>query len=396
MQIELITSILKYKDKDIFLQIKKDYLEPDIISIYDFIRDYIRDTAQLPEILTVEAEFSFKLPEVKEPPKFWLEKVKKRYEEIVIEDALKDALKTKSLTPFYTAVQRLIAVKVAEGYYEDSLKRYDDYLKKVNTKGLTYLPTGNSVLDEVMFGYNRGDYILLGGGEGTGKTFYLLRRANDLNKIINKISTEAKGRNILFFSLEMQADELKERLDAINCGISYRRLVLGRLTDEEQEIYKKYMDWQNKRIKLDHLKFITEANNVREIENFIIAYQPAMVFIDGIQLFSKSLDWKDMMKTSMDLRKLALTYRIPLFVTAHLKTKKGTTIDNVTSDDFAYFKGARDASIAMVMIRDEEMEVAGQTALKVVKGRKGQRATILFTDDFQTTSQEISEYNITE
>lgn len=396
MQIELITSILKFKDKEIFLKIKSDYLEIDILPVYEFIKEYVKNTTILPDIVTVETEFSFKLPEVKEPPKFWFEKVKKKFEEIVIEDTLKDALKTKSLAPFYSAIKKLTGVKTAEGYYEDAVKRYEDYLKKVDLKGLTYLPTGDPILDEVFFGYNRGDYILLGGGEGTGKTFYILRRANDLNKIINTVKTDAKSRNILFFSLEMQADELKERLDAINCGISYKRMVLGRLTEEEREKFKKYMDWQDKRVKLDRIKFITEASNIREIENFIIAYQPAMVFVDGIQLFSKSLDWKDMMKISMDLRKLALAYRIPFFVTAHLKTKKGVSIDKVSSEDFAYFKGARDASIAIVVIRDEEMEILGQTAFKVVKGRKGQKATIMCSDDFQKTSQEIVEYNISE
>jgi hypothetical protein len=82
-----------------------------------------------------------------------------------------------------------------------------------------------------------------------------------------------------------------------------------------------------------------------------------------------------------------LIHRVPLIVTTHLKKIEGLTEAKASTESFAYFKGARDASMALILLKDEEMKVSNQMLLKIVKGRKGQQGTILYQNDYETTDQ---------
>src|SRR5262249_5173391 len=89
------------------------------------------------------------------------------------------------------------------------LERADGRLRSPEG-GARLWPTGFPLLDEAIGGgFRAGSLNLLGGPQGQGKTFFALQAA--------RASVKA-GRSAVFFSYELEADALVQRLVAIEAG----------------------------------------------------------------------------------------------------------------------------------------------------------------------------------
>jgi replicative DNA helicase len=89
------------------------------------------------------------------------------------------------------------------------LERADGRLRSPEG-GVRLWPTGFPLLDEVIGGgFRAGTLNLLGGPQGQGKTMFALQAARAAAK---------KGRSVIFFSYELEADALVQRLVAMEAG----------------------------------------------------------------------------------------------------------------------------------------------------------------------------------
>lgn len=87
------------------------------------------------------------------------------------------------------------------------------------------IPTGISLLDQMITGLNRSDLIILGARPGMGKTSFALNIAR--NVAIKERKT------ICFFSLEMSRDQLAQRLLSAEACIKSDKLRTGNIADNE-------------------------------------------------------------------------------------------------------------------------------------------------------------------
>ncbi|HDT11532.1 MAG TPA: hypothetical protein ENN58_02210, partial [bacterium] len=84
---------------------------------------------------------------------------------------------------------------------------------------------GYPALDEICSGFKPGDMIVLAGRPGTGKTSFALNMAVEVAK---------NNYNVLYFSLEMPASQLANRLIATECSVNAKNLMSGKFSDKDE------------------------------------------------------------------------------------------------------------------------------------------------------------------
>ena len=89
------------------------------------------------------------------------------------------------------------------------------------------MSTGLRDLDRAISGLNKSDLILLAARPGMGKTSMALNILLEAGK--------KSGRTVAFFSLEMSREQLAMRLISGECFVDNKKLVTGKLTEEDWE-----------------------------------------------------------------------------------------------------------------------------------------------------------------
>ena len=125
------------------------------------------------------------------------------------------------------------------------------------------LSTGLVDLDRAISGLNKSDLILLAARPGMGKTSMALNILLEAGK--------KSGKNVVFFSLEMSREQLALRLISSECFVDNKKLVTGKLTDEDWEKVAAAADSLNQsRILIDDDSTVTVADinaKRRRVEN---------------------------------------------------------------------------------------------------------------------------------
>jgi len=102
-----------------------------------------------------------------------------------------------------------------------------DYLAR-NKNALMGVPTGFKLLDHILGGFQKSDFIILAARPGMGKTSFILSASNKAAKEYNK--------HVAIFSLEMSDDQLTQRLISMNSMIDSHRIRMGDIHDDEWPI----------------------------------------------------------------------------------------------------------------------------------------------------------------
>jgi len=145
-------------------------------------------------------------------------------------------------------------------------------------RSITGLGTGLKSLDRALSGLNNSDLILLAARPGMGKT------SMALNILLN--AGKRSGKQVAFFSLEMNKEQLALRLISSECFVDNKKLLTGKLSDQ---------DWENVAAAAEALSrstiLIDEDSNItvadilakcRRVENL------GLIVIDYLQLMQSS------------------------------------------------------------------------------------------------------------
>ena len=136
------------------------------------------------------------------------------------------------------------------------------------------LSTGLTDLDRAISGLNKSDLILLAARPGMGKTSMALNILLEAGK--------KSGKNVAFFSLEMSREQLALRLISSECFVDNKKLVTGKLTEEDWEKVAVAADSLNRsRIFIDDDSSVSVADisaKCRRMDNL------GLVIIDYLQL----------------------------------------------------------------------------------------------------------------
>ena len=140
------------------------------------------------------------------------------------------------------------------------------------------LSTGLTDLDRAISGLNKSDLILLAARPGMGKTSMALNILLEAGK--------KSGKNVAFFSLEMSREQLALRLISSECFVDNKKLVTGKLTEEDWEKVAVAADSLNRsRIFIDDDSSVSVADisaKCHRMDNL------GLVIIDYLQLMQSA------------------------------------------------------------------------------------------------------------
>lgn len=155
-------------------------------------------------------------------------------------------------------------------------RNLDEFVDGLNKKKGAVL-TGFGTMDRILGGLRKSTVFIVGARPSTGKTTFALNiAANQLKE---------KTKKVMFFSLEMSAEMIFERIIAAKCSVEYEKFSRNTLTDKDAELVK----WEAMQLRKDN-RFIVvdDVYNIEYICNLISENKPNLAVIDFMQIISSS------------------------------------------------------------------------------------------------------------
>lgn len=284
------------------------------------------------------------------------------------------------------AEQELFAVsdKVVRSDYRPMGDLLSDAFERIETlqkdKGaLRGLKTGFRDIDKKTAGFQKGDLIIVGARPAMGKTTFAQNLAYNIANINNK--------GVLFFSMEMAANEIIERMISDVSGVNNWKIRTGNVSDEEfAKIGDAMAEMEQLPIYIDD----TSSMNIMELRNkarrAMHDHEIGIIIVDYLQLIAGSDRYagnrvQEVTEISRGLKILARELDIPVIALAQL-SRNVTGRDNprpVLSDLRESGSIEQDADLVMFIHRpdyykqnDDNFEPTNITELLIAKHRHGE------------------------
>ncbi|MDZ7820289.1 MAG: replicative DNA helicase [Aliarcobacter sp.] len=229
---------------------------------------------------------------------------------------------------------------------------YIEKMKKMGNKHLIGETTGFDALDKRTTGFNEGDLIIIAARPAMGKTALVLNMA---------LKNVERGRGVIFFSLEMPAEQLMLRMLAAKTSIPLQNLRKGDLDDQQwSNLSGAFDDLNTKKLFVDDGGSINinqlrarvrklaqnESNNIK------------LVIIDYLQLMQGTGNkdrHQEVSDISRGLKMLAREMKIPIIALSQLNRGLENRPDKRPMLSDLRESGAieQDADIIMFVYRDD-------------------------------------------
>src|SRR6187551_3858379 len=270
-----------------------------------------------------------------------------------------------------------------------TIQRIEDLRHK--NEDISGVPSGYASLDRITYGWQNTDLIILAARPSVGKTAFALNLAR------NAALHASKPTPIAFFSLEMSAGQLVQRILSAESEIWLEKIARGKL--EEHEMKQLYARGIQRLAKAPLFINDTPALNIFELRaqcrRLKNKHNIGMIIIDYLQLMSGTGENRnanreqEISNISRNLKALAKELNIPIVALSQLsreveKRKEGAKIPQL-SDLRESGAIEQDADMVCFIYRPEyhdlnqnEMgeSVKGETYLRIAKHRNGSLDTI--------------------
>lgn len=207
---------------------------------------------------------------------------------------------------------------------------------------LYHIPSGFDSLDAIIAGFWPGEFVIVGGRPGMGKTGFLLSLAIG---ILRKHDIP-----IGYFSLECSGIHLISRIMSILSEIKYSKIITGDLTDNQMmEINKATEDFVNRRFYVEDQQMM-DIEDLRNKMKFLAQEKGIkLAFVDYIQLLSSSGRFsnkeQEMYSIARRIKEIAVDLNIPIVVTAQLSR----AVDNRAGSKRPLLSDLRDSGAFEIM-----------------------------------------------
>ena len=250
-----------------------------------------------------------------------------------------------------------------------------------NENHLPGLSTGLSAVDQKITGLNKSDLILLAARPGMGKTSMALNILLEAGK--------RSGKNVAFFSLEMSREQLALRLISSECFVDNKKLVTGKLTEEDWEKVAVAADSLNRSmILIDDDSSVTVADinaKCRRVENLglvVIDYLQLMQSAGGKSNRSGENRQQIVSDISRSLKIMAKELNVPVLCLSQLSRANESRTDKRPMLSDLRESGAieQDADIVLFLYREgyynRDTENPNLAECIIAKNRHGETGTV--------------------
>lgn len=258
----------------------------------------------------------------------------------------------------------------------DVLNDVYSQIEAAHSTGAALTPTGYRDLDAVIGGLRPGALYTVGASTGEGKTALLLNLATRQTK---------REKTALFFSLEMAAESLAERLVAMDAGVSLVALSSGQLTDSDWPCVAEAMGRQAAQpLWIDDTPAITVETLRARVKSFAARQPLDVVFVDYIQIarLGEALGGRkrylEVSLIAQSLKRLAREQGIPVVMAAQLSRARQQRQDKRPElSDLGESSGIEQNSDCVLLIQREKSGARNSPAeLIVAKNRNGPTGSV--------------------
>lgn len=273
----------------------------------------------------------------------------------------------------------------------NTIQRIEDMRHR--NEDITGVPSGFKNLDRVTYGWQNSDLIILAARPGVGKTAFALNLAR------NAALHPTKTTPVAFFSLEMSASQLVQRILAAESEIMLEKIARGKM--EEHEMKQLYAKGIQRLSQAPLFIDDTPALNIfelrakcRKLKN---KYNVGLIIIDYLQLMSgtgenrNSNREQEISNISRNLKGLAKELNVPIVALSQLsrEVEKRGVKDNSRIPQLSDLResGAieQDADMVMFLYRPDYYDIntnadgedqKGLVDVKIAKHRNGTLETV--------------------
>lgn len=270
-----------------------------------------------------------------------------------------------------------------------TIQRIEDMRSR--QEDITGVPSGFPSLDRITYGWQPTDLVILAARPSVGKTAFALNLAR------NAALHATKPTPIAFFSLEMSAGQLVQRILSAESEIWLEKIARGKMEEHEmQQLYRNGIQrLQNAPIFIDDtpaLNIFELRAKCRRLKN---KHNVSLIIIDYLQLMSGTGDKRssnreqEISTISRNLKGLAKELGIPIIALSQLsreveKRKEGDKMPQL-SDLRESGAIEQDADMVMFLYRPEYYNITanefgesnkGETHVRIAKHRNGSLETI--------------------
>jgi replicative DNA helicase len=226
--------------------------------------------------------------------------------------------------------------------------------------------TGIGQADRYVGSIRPSDFFVQTAFSGKGKTQGLVRSA---------IETYKAGDNVLFSSLEMDADEIWEMFDAEAARLSRRAIRWRELGDSDYGAYEeaaaRVRAAQNDIVVIDD-----GAATVDKLAALVERYGVKTVCVDYVSLMESTIkassDWERVKSISTSLKALARTMRVRVYAAA--QNSKDAALNGPTEDNIAYSSAIfHDCNVMIGWHQTAEWARVGKVQGRLLKNRGGDK-----------------------
>jgi len=269
---------------------------------------------------------------------------------------------------------------------EDRLNHYQ-YIKD-NPDAAQGVLTGFTSFDLKTNGLHPGEFMIIAGDTGTGKSILMhniavnayLANNDPFDAMKNWDAT--KGKNILYFSLEMPKESMERRIDACISGIYSNHIRDGLLSEDDERKYFRGLNFQSQYEKHFHIVDVPKGATTREIELKYIevcesGWKPDLVVVDYMGIMtannSSGSDWMDLGIISAELHEFARVYEIAVITGSQVnRTKDGT--ERYDTDRIARSSMIpHNADVVLQIAKRPDEYVRSDVRIHIIKLRDGDK-----------------------
>lgn len=350
--------------------------------VWNFIVGHYDDHKKVPSKDTVKSHFSdFEFINTPEPLNYYVDLAKKeslsfqtrqivaKAHSLINDMGPKEALSylmesTSKLYKYSSALKDTDLVGEWRDRYEDLLER-----SKNPDKQYVGIPSGIDVIDKTFGGWQEGDFIVLLGWTGVGKSFIARLFA---------VNAWKAGYRPMIISLEMNKKQEGQRLDTLlNNGEGY--FTNTDLIKANPGIVDTYEDWAEKTFAGKHPIYLVTSEGLETADQNMVQakidqYQPDLVILDYHGLFDDASGARNETEKAKNLSKafkrIAVKNNVPIIDVAAVTMADGHGDRPPELEEVAWSKQlAYDADLVLAIHREFNSD------LFQVVSRKVRRAT---------------------
>lgn len=289
-EVEFLNKVLKTRSSAVAKAIPRVSL--DWFKAYEAVASYIFDYhekhGKVPARATVSRSFPGELTKcpTPEPITFYVDQLAERERYSVLRNMVADVtkdLRSNDVNSLSAAIARLHdASEALEGSMGSGAVDFHDFrmedVYKERESGGDLVTTPYESLNRMVRGFRAPNLVTIAARTGIGKTWLMCLFA---------LCAWKQGHNVLFYSMEMGADEILERMTCILFDLDYIAYIEGRMTKAQEFKLRKKRDALKRRMK--NKLVVTDEENMdvsglQALRAAIQEHDPYVVFVDGSYL----------------------------------------------------------------------------------------------------------------